>query len=77
MNCPECGKNHRSERVADHCKSIIENAWGHYMILCHRMPGGVTEENLATYDIFNVEYFREIKSKRDSMKSFYKLKGWV
>jgi len=76
MKCPECGKAHRSEKVAGHCDTVIENQWGHYIILCHNMPGGVTEENLATYKVFNLEYFLEVKAKREAMKNFYQFKGW-
>jgi len=68
MKCPEC-----SEDLKYHCYIKIENLWVHYIILCSNLPGGVTEENLLSYtQPTNIEFYREVKARREAMALYYK-----
>jgi hypothetical protein len=70
MKCPECGVNHRSRIKAEHCNSITQNIWAHYIILCYNMTGGVTEKNLATYKHLNLDNFKIDKEKKKDMDTY-------
>lgn len=70
--CPECGKAHRSNALKYQCYIRVENLWCHYVILCTGMTGGVTEENLLSYKTHtNIDFFREVKQRREDMKEYY------
>lgn len=68
--CPECGKAHRSKRVAARCMAPLDSLWSHYVLICYGLPGGVCEDNVERYDEYNSEYFREVRDRRDRMKKY-------
>jgi len=76
IKCPECQIAHRSESTAQHCRMVVENQWGHFIILCYGMEGGVNEENLSVYKHINIEYYKEIKSRKEALSKYYKHNEW-